>query len=78
MSNIGNLAGRIDAEFSAVEQRAKAFQSEQLEKHKAREKRLEQLGKVFDDLKEIWQPRLELLMKKFGDRIKAAPRIVPA
>jgi len=78
MAQTDSLASRIDAEFSAVEQRAAKFQSEQLEKHKAREKRLEQLGKVFDELAEIWRPRLELLMKKFGDKIKATPRIVPA
>src|SRR5262249_30576947 len=45
---------------------------------KGREKRLEQLGKIFDELQEIWRPRLELLMKKFGDRVKATPRIVDA
>jgi hypothetical protein len=78
MAQSGSLASRIDAEFSAVEERTKKFQSEQLEKYKGREKRLEQLSKIFDELKEIWGPRLELLMKKFGDRVKATPRIVPA
>jgi YHS domain-containing protein len=78
MAQMDSLASRIDAEFSAVEERAKKFQSEQLEKYKGREKRLEQLGEVFDELKEIWQPRLELLTKKFGDKVKATPRIVPA
>jgi hypothetical protein len=78
MAQTGSLGSRIDAEFSAVEERTKKFQSEQLEKHKGREKRLEQLGKTFDELREIWRPRLELLMKKFGDRVKATPRIVPA
>ena len=78
MAQSGSLASRIDAEFSAVEERTKKFQFEQLEKYKGREKRLEQLGKTFDELKEIWGPRLELLMKKFGDKVKATPRIVPA
>jgi hypothetical protein len=35
---------RIDAEFSAVEEKAKHFQAEQMEKHKQRQARLEQLG----------------------------------
>jgi hypothetical protein len=78
MAQTGSLASRIDAEFSAVEERTKKFQFEQMEKYKGREQRLEQLGKTFDGLKEIWGPRLELLMKKFGDRAKATPRIVPA
>jgi len=78
MAEVNTLASRIDAEFSAVLDRAKKFQSEQLEKQKAREKRLERLTRLFDELREIWQPRLELLTKKFGDKIKASPRIVPA
>lgn len=65
MSGINSLASRIDAEFSAIAQKIKKFQSEQIEEHKERQKRLEQLGKVFDDLRAIWRPRLELLLKKF-------------
>ena len=78
MAQTSSLASRIDAEFSAVEERTKKFQSEQLEKNKGREKRLAHLGKIFDELQEIWRPRLDLLVKKFGDRVKATPRIVPA
>jgi YHS domain-containing protein len=78
MPDINSLASRIDAEFAAVEQNVKKFQSAQLEQHKQREKRVEQLGKVFDQLREGWRPRLELLVKKFGDRVQATPRIVPS
>ena len=49
-----------------------------MEQYKEREKRIEKLGKVFDDLREIWRPRLEFLIKKFGDRVQATPRIVPS
>jgi YHS domain-containing protein len=78
MSDINNLASRIDAEFSGVEQKVKKLQAEQVQEHKQRQKRLEQLGKVFDQLRDIWRPRLELLVQKFGDRVKATPRIVPS
>jgi len=78
MPDINSLANRIDAEFAAVEQKVKKLQSGQVEQHKQREKRLEQLTKVFDDLREIWRPRLEFLVKKFGDRVQATPRIVPS
>jgi YHS domain-containing protein len=78
MPDINNLASRIDAEFTAVEQKVKKFQSEQAEQHKQRGRRLEQLSKVFDDLRDIWRPRLEFLVKKFGDRVQATPRIVPS
>jgi len=78
MPDINSLASRIDAEFSAVEDKLKKFQAEQVQEHKQRQQRLEQLGKVFDQLSEIWTPRLQLLVKKFGDRVKATPRIVPS
>ena len=78
MPDINSLASRIDAEFSAVEQKVKKFQTEQAEQHKERQNRLDQLSKVFDQMRDIWRPRLELLVKKFGDRVKATPRIVPS
>jgi YHS domain-containing protein len=78
MPAISDLAGRIDAEFSAVEQKVKKLQTQQVQEYQQRQKRLEQLGTVFDALREIWKPRLDLLVKKFGDNVKVTPRIVPA
>lgn len=78
MPDISGLASRIDAEFSAVEEKMKKFQVEQVAQHKQRQNRLEQLGKVFDQLRAIWKPRLDLLVKKFGDRVQTKPRIVPS
>jgi len=37
MPDINSLARRIDAEFAAVEEKAKEFQSEQVEQNKQRE-----------------------------------------
>jgi hypothetical protein len=78
MPDISSLASRIDAEFSVVEEKVKKFQVGQAEEHKQREKRLEQLTKVFDQLQEVWRPRLDLLVKKFGDKVKTTPRVVPS
>jgi hypothetical protein len=78
MPDINSLAGRIDAEFSVVQDKIKKLQSEKVEQHKQRENRLEQLNKTFDQLRDIWKPRLELLVKKFGDRVQTTPRIVPS
>jgi YHS domain-containing protein len=78
MPDIKSLASRIDAEFSTAEEKVKHFQVEQVEKHKQRQMRLEQLGKVFDQLLANAKPRLELLVKKFGDRVQTTPRIVPS
>src|SRR5262249_26008415 len=58
--------------------KAKKFQAQKMEEHKERQKRLDQLTKVFDQMSDIWRPRLELLVKKFGDRVKVTPRIVPS
>jgi YHS domain-containing protein len=78
MPDINSLASRIDAEFSAIAEKTKKFQAEQVQEHKQRQTRLEQLGKVFDQLRDIWRPRLELLIKKFEGRVQATPRIVPS
>jgi YHS domain-containing protein len=78
MSDVNNLSSRIDAEFSAVAEKNKTFLAEQQEAYKQRQQRLEQLGKVFDQLRGIWGPRLELLVKKFEGRVEATPRILPS
>jgi YHS domain-containing protein len=78
MPDINSLASRIDAEFSAVEAKVKQFQAQQVEAHKERQKRLEQLGKLFDEMRNVWGPRLDLLMKKFGDSVKTTPKIEPS
>jgi YHS domain-containing protein len=78
MPNINSLASRIDAEFSAVEEKIKKFQVEHVEEHKQRQKRMEKLDSVFDQLREVWKPRLELLVKKFEGRVQTTPRIVPS
>lgn len=78
MPDINSLANRLDAEFLALAEKTKKFQAEQVEAHKGRQQRLAQLGKIFEELRGIWGPRLELLMKKFGERVKATPRILPS
>jgi hypothetical protein len=78
MADLNTLAGRIDAEFSAVEEKVKKAQTQHLEEHKERQKRLGQLGKVFDELSAIWKPRLEFLAKRFGDRVQVKPTVTPS
>src|SRR5690348_11463766 len=46
MSDISNLASRIDAEFTVVEEKAKKLHTERMEEQKERQQRLEQLNKV--------------------------------
>jgi hypothetical protein len=78
MADLNTLAGRIDAEFSAVAQKVKKAQAGQLEEQRQRQQRLAQLAEVFGELSEIWRPRLDLLVAKFGDRVQVKPRVVPS
>jgi YHS domain-containing protein len=78
MPDVNSLAGRIDAEFSTAAEKIRKFQIENLEEHRRRQKRLEQLSRIFEELRNIWGPRLELLVKKFGDGVKVAPKLMPS
>jgi YHS domain-containing protein len=78
MPDISNLASRIDAEFSAVEEKVKKLKVQEVEERIQRQQRLEQFNKLLDQMSDIWKPRLELLVKKFGDRVKVTPRVVPS
>ncbi len=78
MADTNSLASRIDAQFTTVQEKVKKVQADQVEEHKQRQKRLEQLNKVFDQMRDMWRPRLELLVNKFGDRVQTKPRIVPS
>jgi hypothetical protein len=78
MPDIKSLAGRIDAEFSAAAEKIRRFQAEKVEEHKARQKRLQQLGGTFDELRDIWKPRLELLANKFKDTVRVTPKLTPS
>jgi YHS domain-containing protein len=77
VSDLNELARRIDAEFSAAEVRLEKLSPQQVQDRGQREQRLERLGKVFEQLREIWKPRLELLAKKLGDSVQAKGRILP-
>jgi YHS domain-containing protein len=78
MLDLENLVGRIDAEFSIVEAKYKNAMVENLQTYKDRQKRLEKLAMVFDQLREVWRPRLEVLTNKFGDRVQVTPRLIPS
>jgi YHS domain-containing protein len=77
MSGVSNLLDRIDAEFSSAEQRVKQLRSEKVQEFQGRQTRLEQFEVTLDQLREIWQPRLEALAKKFGERVDVEPRVEP-
>ncbi len=77
MADVSTLLNRIDAEFAAIGDKIKKAQSEQVQLYTERQKRLEEFGRVLDRIRDVCRPRLELLVKKFGDKVKVTPRVVP-
>ena len=75
MSDVSDLLGRIDAEFSALEGKIKRAQGEKLQEHQERQIRLATFKRELDTLPEVWGPRLEALVERFGDHAKVAPRL---
>jgi YHS domain-containing protein len=78
MPDSTSLASRIDAEFAAVVERMKQQRTEQLGEQRGRQERLARLGKVFDELSQVWKPRLDVLVNKFGELVEVKPRLVPS
>jgi YHS domain-containing protein len=77
MEAVNSLMDRIDAEFSAAEQRVKQFKTERVQEFQGREQRLEKFAKLMDELRDVWGPRLEALAKKFGERVAVKPQVEP-
>lgn len=77
MADLNSLLSRIDAEFSAADQKIKDFKAEQLSEYHGRQERLEQFQKVCEQLRDAWRPRLEALSKKLGDKAEVTPTVTP-
>ena len=75
MSDVSVLLERIDAEFSALEGKITRAQGEKLQEHQERQNRLATSKQELDTLPEVWGPRLDALMERFGDHAKVAPRL---
>ena len=78
MAAVDSLMERLDAEFTAANQRVKQSQAQYVEVYQGRQQRLEQFEKTLDRLREIWRPRLEALAKKFGERVDVEPSVGPS
>ena len=73
METTNGLIERIDAEFSAAEQRWDQLRVKQLEAYQVRQQRLERFERTVEDLLELWEPRLEALAKRFGKNMDVLP-----
>ena len=75
MPDVGTLIDRIDAEFSALDDRIQHARSERLQEHRDRQQRLAAFEKELETLPDVWKPRLEALVQRFGDRVKVTPQL---
>lgn len=75
MANVDTLLKRIDAEFSALDNKIKQAQAEHVHDHQERMKRLAAFEQLLAELPAVWQPRLEALTRKFGDKVKVTPTV---
>jgi YHS domain-containing protein len=77
MSEVSNLISRIDAELNSVQERVQKFQEQKVAEYKGRQERMEQFGRVCEQLREVWRPRLEALAQRFGDKVTVKPEVKP-
>jgi hypothetical protein len=73
METANSLIERIDAEFSATEQRWDQLRVKQLEVYQVRQQRLECFERIVETLRELWEPRLDALSKRFGKNMDVLP-----
>jgi len=75
MGDVATLIGRIDAEFSGLKDRIARAQSERLHEFRERHNRLRDFERRLDSLADIWRPRLEVLIHRFGNRATTTPTL---
>jgi len=75
METAQELSQRIDAALSSMDQKRRQFQELETRKYEEWKQRLEKLGAAFDSLRHMVETRLELLAKKFGDRLTVTPAV---
>ncbi len=75
MSDVSVLLDRIDAEFSALDDKIKRAQGEKQQEHKDRQQRLAAFERELATLPDVWKPRLEALIERFGDKAKVSPHL---
>ena len=75
MSDVNELARRIDEAFSAVKQKAQQQTQQRLQEVQDRQARLKEYEKAQARVVEIAKPRLEALAKRAGDRVKVTPNV---
>src|SRR6185503_17590616 len=75
MESTQELATRIGAALTSMEAKRKQFQEVETRKYDEWKQRLAKLGAAFDRLRPMVESRLEAMVKTFGDRVTATPKL---
>jgi hypothetical protein len=75
MSDVKDLEARIEGAFSAVKDKARRQQQEELKHFQDRQKLFQQYEKAQARIVEIAKPRLQAFAKRAGDRASVAPTV---
>ena len=75
MSDVNDLMARIEGAFSAVKDKARRLQQEELQHSQERHKLFQQFEKAQRRIVEIAKPRLEAFAKRAGDRASITPTV---
>jgi len=78
MSDVNLLLQRINAEFTALDDRMKTQQTHLVHEYQGRQERMAKLQQVFEQLRGVWTPRLQALAEKFGDKVQVTPHVAPS
>jgi len=75
MSDVNELARRIDAALAGVKDKAQQQTQQRLQEHQERQGLLKEYEKAQAKIVEIAKPRLETLAKRAGERVKVTPAV---
>jgi YHS domain-containing protein len=75
MSDVNELAQRIDAALFGVKEKAQQQTQQRLQEYQQRQELLKEYDKAQAKIVEIVKPRLETLAKRAGDRVKVTPSV---
>jgi YHS domain-containing protein len=77
MAQLNTLGDQIRKEFAAHKKVVQRAREQRVAEHVAREARAQNLEQLFDQLRDVWRPRLESLAREFGELVQASPTIKP-
>jgi YHS domain-containing protein len=75
VSDNNDLAARIDGVITSTKDKMKSAHQELLQEYVDRQQRLERYSATLPRLLAVAKPRLELLAKRFGERVEVTPEV---